>query len=162
VARDAAVRWRLASCTALGVLRVRELFGTPLPTELERWASAAASNGDFQARVASLALVPGAPEMPHRDLLDLLAKQSDKSLISFLFPPPERLRRHLGLRVADRVSLAAYLGVMARRMCNSPAHVGQLWRFWRASKATSNVALRAPASVELSEFGARRGEQNKP
>jgi hypothetical protein len=161
VARDAATRWGLVSCTALALLHVRELFGMPLPTELEGWASEAAPRGDLQARVASLALVPGAPEMPHRDLLDLLAKQSDKSLISFLFPPPERLRRRLGLSADDRVSAAAYVRVMAHRLRNSPAHVGQLWRFWRSSRATSSVEVRAAASARRSELGARRGEPNE-
>ena len=33
LALDAATRWELGPCTALALLRVQELFGTPLPAD---------------------------------------------------------------------------------------------------------------------------------
>jgi hypothetical protein len=129
LAREAATRWRLAACTAHVLLHVRELFGTPLPAELATWAAEMPSRGGLQKRVTSLALAPGAAEIPHAALLNLLLN-GDWRFLRSLFPAPEVVRERLDL-AADQGIAAAYLALMARRLRQSPTQMRRLWRCWR-------------------------------
>jgi Uncharacterised nucleotidyltransferase len=129
VALDAAARWRLAPCTALTLLRVRELFGTPLPRELDAWARRMASRDGLQARMTALALMPDAPELPPRYLMDLLMNR-DWSLLRDLMPMPAALRQSLGLDEHEPIT-PAYAALIARRLRNGPEQIRWLWRCWR-------------------------------
>jgi hypothetical protein len=116
---------------------VRELFGTPLPAELDAWAREGAARDDLQARVSALALAHGAAgmpsaEMPSEYLMSLLMNRN-YSLLRILLPTSDDLRQRLGLAAGERVGFADYAAFMARRLRNGPLHFRQLWRLCHAT-----------------------------
>jgi hypothetical protein len=128
---DVASRWRLGPATAHALLRVRELFGTPLPDSIAAWATAVAREPGLQARIAELALSPGNSEMPAGELLNLVMDGNWRFLRSF-FPAPQVVREKFGL-TTDQSVAPAYAALMARRLGQAPAQVRQFWRFWRGA-----------------------------
>jgi hypothetical protein len=131
LARRTAMRWRLGPCTALAILRVTELFGTPLPSDLAVWAEEVANSRGLQARVATQALARD-PEAPSEYLMSLLLNRTF-SPGRILVPTPGDLRRRLSLGADERVGITTYLAFALRRLRNTPLHLRQLWRFWRGS-----------------------------
>src|SRR5204862_2107060 len=93
---ETAAGWGLAPSVGLALLRVRQMFGTPLPPEVVRWSHAAAGEGNMQARVSALALGLAPADRPHDRMLDFMLKQSDESFFRFLFPSPATIRAQLG------------------------------------------------------------------
>lgn len=160
VAREAATRWRLVPCTAHALVRVQELFGTPLPEELYGWAVAAASRDSLQSRIAVLSLTPGARELPSPDLVDLVMNR-DRALLRGLFPSPRVLRERLGL--APRESVApAYLALMARHLRNGPGYLRQLWRCWRSAPRPRPIGDEAaPPRTECAAGSEVRGATDR-
>jgi hypothetical protein len=144
-ARSAAIRWRLGPCTALALLRVRELFGTPLPAELASWSEELAGRRSLQARVAAQALARDA-EAPSEYLISLLMNRTFSPL-RILFPTPDDLRLRFGLSAEEPVGPAAYLTFLARRLRNGPLHLNQLWRFWRAAPQPPQAETSTPTST---------------
>ena len=129
-AREAATRWRLGPAPARSLLRVQELFDTPLPGDLTVWAAETAAHpGGLQARVATLALTPRAAGMPDNRLLNLIMNRDWRFLRS-LFPPPAVVRERLHLTPHQSVILG-YLTLMTRRARHVPAQVRLFCRFWR-------------------------------
>jgi hypothetical protein len=129
-AREAATRWRLGPAPARSLLRVQELFDTPLPGDLTVWAAKTAAHpGGLQARVATLALTPRAAGMPDNRLLNLIMNRDWRFLRS-LFPPPAVVRERLHLTPHQSVILG-YLTLMTRRARHVPAQVRLFCRFWR-------------------------------
>jgi putative nucleotidyltransferase-like protein len=153
VARDAATRWRLGPATAHVLLHVRELFHTPLPDPLARWAHREASRPGLQAWIAALALTPDAPRPPGQ-LLDLLMNRN-WSLLPILLPTPAGLRDWLRLPPHQPVA-PAYLRLMRRKLFRSgPLHIRQFWRCWRAGSRLSPPCGIDPSSPTGSEPPAR-------
>jgi hypothetical protein len=136
LAHDAADRWRLAPCTALSLLRVRELFGTPLPQELQTWAQEVASHDSLPTRMALYALRPEIDERPNGNVADLLLNHN-WSLLYLLFPTPGALREHFGLAAHEGV-FRAYLTLWSRYLRRGPAYLRLLWRSWQPSITTAS------------------------
>jgi Uncharacterised nucleotidyltransferase len=126
LAREAAIRWQLVPCTALTLLRVRDLFGTPLPQPLSDWARAAGSRDSLAGRMAAHALSPGAQGRPNGDLVDLVVNRN-WSMLRACFPAPAALRERCGLSARESV-LPAYLSLLSRYLRKAPAHCRTLWR----------------------------------
>jgi hypothetical protein len=140
--QESAVRWRLVPATALSLLRVRELFHTPLPEPLASWARRGAAQRGLQGRVAVLALTPGAATPPGQ-LLDVVMNRN-WSMLPVLLPPAAHLRERLGLAPHQRVA-PAYLRLMARKLFRTgPIHLRQAWRCWRATSRSPSPCSEAP------------------
>jgi putative nucleotidyltransferase-like protein len=146
LARSSAARWRLVPCTAHALIRVRELFGTPLAGGLYDWAREEVSRDSLQARVAVRALSPGAMERPAGDLVDLVMNRN-WSKLRICFPAPVVLREQYGL-AAHQNLLPAYVAHVGRYLRKSPTELRRLWRAWRATPVSeSSVADAAPAGA---------------
>jgi hypothetical protein len=132
-ARDVADRWDLAPATAHALLRVQQLFGTPVPAKLATWAADVASQPGLQGHIAALALVQGAPEMPQSALLNLIM-EGDWRFLRRLFPAPQVVRDRFGLAPNERVA-PAYATLLARRLRQSPGELRRLWNCLRAARS---------------------------
>jgi hypothetical protein len=142
VVRDSAIQWRLVPATALTLLRVQELFQTPLPELLESWARRGAARPRLQARIAALALTPGAAAPPGQ-LLDVVINRN-WSLFPFLLPSPARVREQLGL-APQQIVAPAYLRLMVRKLFRTgPIHLRQVWRCWRATSRSASTCVEPP------------------
>jgi hypothetical protein len=122
---EAASRWRLAPCTARALLRVHDLFGTPMPEDLLSWARGEAVRDTLQGRLALLALTPGSTPRPHRGLVNLVVS-GDWGLLRSLFPAPNTVREQFQA-APEQSLLIAYLRLFARRIDRAPADLRLLW-----------------------------------
>jgi hypothetical protein len=132
-AQDVATGWRLGPCTALALLRVHELFGTPLPGELADWARRMAARRDLQTRIAAQALARDTQEAPSEYLISFLQNRT-YSPLRILCPTPDDLRARLSLPPDARVGISEYTTFLTRRLRNAPLHLRQLRDFWRTSR----------------------------
>jgi hypothetical protein len=152
-----ASHWGLAPCTAHGLLRVRELFGTPLPAGLAEWAERSASGvgagsrDRLQACVAAMALRPEKVEMPHGGLINLVMN-GDWRFLRSLIPAPEVLRERDGLKPGDSV-LPAYLDLLSRRIATSPRRLRGLWRMMGPGSRFSHGVRRAGSHADAKRQG---------
>jgi hypothetical protein len=150
LACDMATRWRLGPCTALALLRMRELFGTPLPRELATWAKETASRDNRQARLATLVLTRSEAERPPIALVNLVM-QGDWELLCSLFPDPATLRDRMGLGPHENI-FPAYAALFGGYLRNGPTYCRQLWRTvlrpWPLSTALGAPRTRSSAREE--------------